>query len=217
MSLAIAEAMLLEIFRADKAMLPKRVRSESRERPVVRARQAMMLALHERVHWSSKQIATFLGLSDHTTVLYGTKKARALVATSSSFAALIEALMTAPPIMPTVLEEQIARLKAGLEPVLQDKPRMITVAEIEERKEAALRAIEQKRSALERLRDDVNDDGHDWSAFDWRTGLWANRNHHSYGKSVDDNGECQESRLIHRNLIAGSRRLLAAIEQARAA
>jgi chromosomal replication initiation ATPase DnaA len=66
---------------------PETVTSPGREQHLTHARWAVMMALHD-AGWSTPRIGRALDNRDHTTVLYGLKKARSLRATCADFAEL---------------------------------------------------------------------------------------------------------------------------------
>lgn len=97
--LATAEGILIEVCKRTK-LAPDVLRSRNRAHAIARPRQACALVIRRRTKWSTTQIAKFLGLMDHTTILHASRKAEDLIEFDPSFRALVEALMAAEPKMP---------------------------------------------------------------------------------------------------------------------
>ena len=74
---------------------PRMIRKAARTTRIVHARWAIMLVLREHFGWSTPRIARALGLMDHTTVMHGTERAKALEASSPAFARLASAVLYA--------------------------------------------------------------------------------------------------------------------------
>lgn len=74
---------------------PRQVLMTSRKPRIAHARFAIMAVLREQTNWSTPRIARRLGLTDHTSVLYGVTRARELEQTSEHFADIIAAVRTA--------------------------------------------------------------------------------------------------------------------------
>lgn len=94
-----AEGILIEVCKLTK-IAPSVLRSRSRIRKIARARQACAYTLRRRTNWSMPQIARFLGLSDHTTIVHAIRVAADLIERDPAFKRMIIELMWAPPAMP---------------------------------------------------------------------------------------------------------------------
>lgn len=70
---------------------PDEITGPSRMRDLAETRFAVMLAAHRR-GLSTPRIGTFLGRRDHSTVVYGIRRARHLAATDAGFSALLGTL-----------------------------------------------------------------------------------------------------------------------------
>ena len=96
MSLPVAQGILAEACAAS-GMSPEQIRCKTRFIKFVRVRQAVMYALRRRTEWSSTQIARFVGIKDHTTVLHGIKKIPEIMADEEPVRLLVGRLMMARP------------------------------------------------------------------------------------------------------------------------
>lgn len=125
MTLAVAEGVLVRLYEITR-LTPEQIRQACRKRRISRPRQAAMYALHRRTLWSSPQIAKFLGLKDHTSVLHGIKKIEALLEAKDDIVVLVDALMEAQAVMPGITDlhiravDEYRELRAPAEPLPDD-------------------------------------------------------------------------------------------------
>ena len=99
MTRAIAEGIFAEVERAT-GITAEKIRERNRKRKVVMARQSIMYALRKRTKWSTPQIARFVGLTDHSTVVHGIARIERDRHTNADIAALVMRLMEAEPVAP---------------------------------------------------------------------------------------------------------------------
>lgn len=99
-----AEGVLIEVCKMTK-ISPEDIRSRNRIRPLARARQVCAYAIRRRTAWSTPQIARFLGLKDHTTVIHACRVADKLIQSDPLFRDMICRAMWAPPAMPLSSKE----------------------------------------------------------------------------------------------------------------
>jgi hypothetical protein len=103
MTLAIAHGVLMQAC-ADIGLTPAALRARSRHKVVMRPRQCVAYVLRKRTAWSYPQIASFIGLSDHTTALHAANKIADLMERDDEIRATVERLMAAPEVVPFSLE-----------------------------------------------------------------------------------------------------------------
>jgi hypothetical protein len=119
---AIAEGIL---FRAGQitGYYPSTIRLRNRVQALMRTRQAVIYAVHQRTEWPSGMISRFVGLTNHTTVLYHYDKAATMLSCCPKFSALVAELMAAPPIKPLTATEALraAGVKSIPPPPVQSK------------------------------------------------------------------------------------------------
>lgn len=106
MTLAIADGVMLRACIISR-LTPEALRAKNRRTPLVRMRQALMLVLRERTAWSLPQIARFVGVDDHTTVIHGAKKALEMMDFDADYADVIAALRAAQTIPPMTLRQAL--------------------------------------------------------------------------------------------------------------
>lgn len=99
MTRAIAEGIFAEVERAT-GITAEKIRERNRKRKVVMARQSIMYALRKRTKWSTPQIARFVGLTDHSTVIHGIARIERDRHTNADIAALVMRLMESEPVAP---------------------------------------------------------------------------------------------------------------------
>ncbi len=191
MKLTASEAILRETIRAT-GLSRQQLRARDRRRNVAIARQAMMFALQQRTTLSTPQIAEFVGLGDHSTVVHGIKKMRHLIEIDQVIHAFVERLLRAS----TDLDdgEVAGAIFSSTEKTRQKPPppRLIPKAT-----KAAL-TIVAKPKPPEPVYERVRVDGDRFM-------------------QLDERGECDVQRLARKNMIAGSQRLADAINKVRPA
>lgn len=151
--LATAEGILIEACKLTK-LSPDMLRSRNRAHAIARPRQACALVIRRRTKWSTTQIAKFLGLMDHTTILHASRKAEDLIEFEPSFRRLVDALMAAEPKMPM----SSSFLGASMEFEAPPPTRM-------QIKRAVVKRVKPPKPALERIKGDglyftMDEDGH---------------------------------------------------------
>lgn len=207
MTLAIAEGVMLAIY-AETGITPDDLRSKTRVGPVTHARQGIMAVLRERTIWSMPQIGKFFN-RDHSTVFHAIGIVGGREVSTPSFARLMRLMRDAEPIMPGCLAQQMALVDEARAPIPEP-----TVAVDFSAIVANFRAVKAAETAHDALVREVNDDGFDWSGWDWR----ADSSYFDENRVIlDDDGNDLPDRLRIKNLIAGSAKLRDAIQTARAA
>jgi hypothetical protein len=155
MTLAIAEGVLLQAC-TDTGLSPAALRQPNRHKLVMRTRQSVVYALRKRTAWSYPQIASFVGLRDHTTALHAVGKITDLMGRDSAILAMIEKLMAAPAIMPFTLNEslrgKIARVPGRpRETTAAKKSRCKPKAELRRPRAAKTRPLTRAEMGFERI------------------------------------------------------------------
>jgi|GEM_PF-5799243 len=104
----IARGILLEASLRTR-IAPSFLLSKTRLRPVCQCRFAIMYALRRRTDFSFPRIARFMGLMDHSTIIYGMAQAEILLATSTAFKSLVDHLLAAPELLDGSIEYHLAK------------------------------------------------------------------------------------------------------------
>jgi len=107
MTIQIAEGILATVCHLT-GYRPETIRAKTRIRDISRARAAVMFSLRERTAWSLPQIARYVGLTDHTSVMHSVSMTPIWMDQNDRFRALVESLLAAPPITAFSLESVIA-------------------------------------------------------------------------------------------------------------
>lgn len=121
--IAIADGVLVRLYEITK-ISPAQLRERNRIRKLARVRQVAMYAIKRRTPWSFPQVAKYLGMDDHTTVMHGCRKIESLLKDCDPWLDMVvSAALTAKPVMPLMLDQHIAAVDAHnalLEPVEQE-------------------------------------------------------------------------------------------------
>lgn len=127
MTIALAYPMLRKVASLT-ALDPEEILSKRRVKPLVRARHALMLVLRERTSWSTPQIAHFLNIKDHSTVVHGISVALERCETDPLFAAIVSELRAVEPGNPFPDEPALILVRPDPEPQIainDDEPEEI--------------------------------------------------------------------------------------------
>lgn len=110
--LAIADGILVRLYEITKVS-PATLRAKSRKREISRVRQAAMYAIKQRTDWSFPQIAKYMNLLDHTSVIHACRKIPALLDEGDPWIdMLVSAALSAQPVMPLIIDQHIQAIDA---------------------------------------------------------------------------------------------------------
>lgn len=198
------EGIILEASRATKLSIALLL-SRSRVHAVCRPRQAIMVVLRERTTLSLSQIAKWLCIGDHTTIVHGIRKAKQVAAADPDFAALIDRLRAAEPIGAGSLAE-----------LAQETPEHVAQAVHISRKRK-LRSRNEgastKRAPVPVPKPIVRRLARVWvKSLPDKELIHLNESHDFL---IDSEGRCQSEHDMRHNLTVGSMKLAAAINAAR--
>lgn len=136
MTRAIAEGVFAEVERATGITADK-IRERNRKRRVAMARQSIMYVLRKRTKWSTPQIARFVGLTDHSTVIHGIARIERDQHTNPDIADLVKRLMEADPVAPF----SIGRVSKPKPRPFKAKPPIIALVMVEKPPKPALERV----------------------------------------------------------------------------
>lgn len=139
MSCEIAEGVLIEACKITKPS-PETLRSRNRAPAVSRPRQACAYVIRRRSKWSTTQIARFLGLKDHTTVIHACNKIAELIESDPKIRGLVKDLMMAEPKMPLSSQRMASEIKF-VDPMPTRTQIKRAAAKVPRRKKPALEVV----------------------------------------------------------------------------
>lgn len=111
MTLPIAEGILFKAC-SITGIYPETLRARGRVKVLARTRQAVMYAIKQRTDWSYPQIARFVGVKDHTTVIHGIRVVPEYIRLEPDYREFVNQLMNAEEVLPLGTRE--ALVKAGV-------------------------------------------------------------------------------------------------------
>jgi hypothetical protein len=124
MTVQIAEGIMVEAMRIT-GLNRAQIKQRSRIIEVVQTRQAIMHVLRARTDWSWPHIARFVGLTDHSTAIHGSRETVKGMKSDPNIARLVECLMGAPEALPFTAElvtQETRRPRAGRRLVVSQTP-----------------------------------------------------------------------------------------------